>query len=434
MKGAAFGGEMSLADNSVLDASNIYEFDRVFQGGDQSEVYKEISSMVAHTQSGYNLTVFAYGQTGSGKTYTMEGTEKMPGVIPRTIEEVFETRPRRVCLSVVEIYNEKASDLLAGGRAVVVREDAAKVVVDGLVQKECATKKEALEVFRIGAAGRRTEDNGLNSKSSRSHMVLTISVERGIEDEVSVSKITLVDLAGSERIEGDTEDENRAKRQRTEKPLETANINKSLLYLSRIIYTLSSGDCGSVGSAQRARHVSYRDSKLTFILRDSLNGKSHLAIIGTVNAENRAETRNTVKFLATAKKIKLEPESMASQKTAEKLILQIKRLGGENIRLQGELDSLKEREKIEKRDREVRSFQVVDRAVGELEDLLGAAERVGRRAEDAMNMFESVKDGVNRLQTKIFTSIWTEREKEIDSILSDIENGGRGESKGGRDR
>ncbi|KAI5172350.1 hypothetical protein NEFER03_1464 [Nematocida sp. LUAm3] len=401
IKGEEEQKTFSFTEESILDGKTLYEFDKVFRGEGQEKIYKEVSSAVKQALSGCNLTVFAYGQTGSGKTYTMEGTEKKPGIIPQAIEEIFQADVDKVSLSVVEIYNEKVIDLITPENPVSIREDKASVIVENLTQVECVSKEDALSLFYAGATRRRIESNGINKLSSRSHMLCTISLSMLSNGCHISSKIILVDLAGSERI--DLEESESVKRPKIEeKNRETGSINKSLFYLSRIIHTLSV-------STQKPKHINYRDSKLTFLLRDSLTGLSKLVIIGTVNVENASETRNTLKFLSAAKEIKLSSLE-EKEKRIEFFLAQIKYLSSENRFLHKAIAELQE-----KSNKHV-LYKEIDEAIRETEKSLEKVGALQKKVEDIEKNFFSIKKHSHAVQSSLFRALCEERRKEIENI------------------
>ncbi|KAI5189949.1 kinesin family member 18/19 [Nematocida sp. AWRm77] len=415
IKGEGKENELSFTETSLVEQSSLYEFDKIFCGKSQKTVYESIRPLVQHALNGQSLAVFAYGQTGSGKTYTMEGTKEDPGVILRALEDVFSTAPEKVSLSAIEIYNEKVSDLLVPETVVCVREGKEGVVIDALTQEQCATQEEAFQIFGKASANRKTEDNGINTVSSRSHMVFTIVSERQLGDLSLQSKITLIDLAGSEKVDPG-ESPHKAKRHRPEKTLETANINKSLFYLSRIIHTLST-------SPGKHQHINYRDSKLTFILRDFLNGHSHLAVIGTVNPENHTETKNTIGFLSTAKEIKLTPHSAGGEELARKLVVQVKHLSNENIRLSQELADLHKHKQSMYTSSTDKMLSAIDAEIHQLSALMQKVEHLSSAAQGIEKEFLSVTDTSNTLQQKLFSALCSARDREISDIecLSETE-------------
>ncbi|KAI5184620.1 hypothetical protein NEHOM01_0295 [Nematocida homosporus] len=406
IKGKKSDTPFSFTDRSILDSTTIYEFDQVFYGPDQSPVYSSISSLVKLGLNGTNVTIFAYGQTGSGKTYTMEGTTENQGVIPRAIEEVFAAQPCKVHISMVEIYNEKVADVLCPENVVNVREDKLGVGLEPLTLIECTDKSQALAALTRGSANRKTDSNGVNSASSRSHLIVTLHLSLLANQDLLTSKITLVDLAGSEKIESSSEEYLSTKKHRPERYLETATINKSLLYLSRIIYALSSPET-------RSKHINYRDSKLTFILRDSLNGFAKLAIIGAINLENLPETRNTLKFLNTAKQVKLGSDRLQNELTMQKLIAQIQYLNTENIRLQQALDHLKAPGHPLQA-----HISTTDSLTTTLEHLLDTLTNLEHQVDQISQSFQHTQTLSNTFQKQLFTTLCQYRESEIENLTN----------------
>ncbi|KAJ0979998.1 hypothetical protein J5N97_015472 [Dioscorea zingiberensis] len=273
--------------------------------------------MVENCMSGYNSCMFAYGQTGSGKTYTMMGDfhemdnvlSEDCGMTPRIFEYLFmrikqeEEARNNVQLkysckcSFLEIYNEQITDLLEPSSTnLQMREDVkTRVYVENLKECEVSSVKDVLELLLKGAANRKIAATNMNSESSRSHCVFTCIIEsRWEEDSLQrhrFGRLNLVDLAGSERQKSSGAEGDRLK--------EAANINRSLSTLGLVIMTLVDIANG------RNRHVPYRDSKLTFLLQDSLGGNSKTTIIATVSPSicSAGETLSTLKFAQRAKLI-----------------------------------------------------------------------------------------------------------------------------------
>ncbi|XP_060103469.1 kinesin-like protein KIF15 [Heteronotia binoei] len=266
--------------------------------------------------NGYNGTIFAYGQTGSGKTFTMMGppdsdnfTHNLRGVIPRSFEYLFFLIDREkekagtgksfLCkCSFIEIYNEQIFDLLDSASSVLLlREHITKgVFVDGAVEQVLTSAAEAYQVLTTGWRNRRVASTSMNRESSRSHAVFTITIEsvEKSKDVVNIrsSQLNLVDLAGSERQKDTHAEGVRLK--------EAGNINRSLSCLGKVITALV-----DVGNGKQ-RHICYRDSKLTFLLRDSLGGNAKTCIIANVHPGSRCfgETLSTLNFAQRAKLIK----------------------------------------------------------------------------------------------------------------------------------
>ncbi|EDQ91791.1 uncharacterized protein MONBRDRAFT_14564, partial [Monosiga brevicollis MX1] len=253
---------------------------------------------------GFNGTIFAYGQTGSGKTFTMLGKARvnMQGVIPRACDYIFDHLVRgksnesgssfKIKCSMAEIYNEAVYDLLdPAAKAKPVREDNARdiVFVEGQEEKIIGSPQEALAVLEEGNRNRRVAETSMNRESSRSHAIFTLNIEGGIKT-VRKSRLNLVDLAGSER-QRDTQAAG-------ERLKEASQINKSLSTLGNVINSLTR-------TSSSGRHVPYRDSKLTFLLRDSLGGNTRTALIATINPSSKSfgETLSTLQFAQRAKLI-----------------------------------------------------------------------------------------------------------------------------------
>ncbi|XP_036122442.1 kinesin-like protein KIF15 isoform X4 [Molossus molossus] len=283
----------------------------------QESVFSTVAKgIVESCMSGYNGTIFAYGQTGSGKTFTMMGpsesdnfTHNLRGVIPRSFEYLFSLIDREkdkagagksfLCkCSFIEIYNEQIYDLLDSASAgLYLREHIKKgVFVVGAVEQVVTTAAGAYQVLSGGWRNRRVASTSMNRESSRSHAVFTITVESMEKSSETVnirtSLLNLVDLAGSER-QKDTHTEGMRLK-------EAGNINRSLSCLGQVITALV-----DVGNGKQ-RHVCYRDSKLTFLLRDSLGGNARTAIVANVHPGSRCfgETLSTLNFAQRAKLIK----------------------------------------------------------------------------------------------------------------------------------
>ncbi|XP_053116925.1 kinesin-like protein KIF15 isoform X2 [Hemicordylus capensis] len=296
----------------------IFTFDHVADmDTTQESVFSSVAkNIVESCMNGYNGTIFAYGQTGSGKTFTMMGppdsdnfTHNLRGVIPRSFEYLFFLIEREkekagagksfLCkCSFIEIYNEQIFDLLDSASAgLLLREHIKKgVFVVGAVEHVLTSAAEAYQVLTVGWRNRRVASTSMNRESSRSHAVFTITVESMEKNNEVVnirsSQLNLVDLAGSERQKDTHAEGVRLK--------EAGNINRSLSCLGQVITALV-----DVGNGKQ-RHICYRDSKLTFLLRDSLGGNAKTCIIANVHPGSRCfgETLSTLNFAQRAKLIK----------------------------------------------------------------------------------------------------------------------------------
>jgi kinesin family member 13 len=277
-----------------------FTYDFVYdQQAGQDNIFTDIGQkVVAHVVEGYNATIFAYGQTGSGKTHTMMGNTEEPGLIPRIISELFNTAAssaseHRCTVSYAEIYKEQIFDLLVSDRtALHVREHPSLgPYIENLHHAAIEDAQHAMRFIEIGNKHRQTCATAMNISSSRSHALLMIQNSIRLNGREIQSKLFLVDLAGSERI-FDSQVQGVHKQ-------EAVEINKSLSALSRVIKQLS----------ERQPHVSYRDSSLTFILKDSLGGNSMTYMIANCSpaAINYNETLNTLRYASSASRIVNQP-------------------------------------------------------------------------------------------------------------------------------
>ncbi|KAJ3100590.1 hypothetical protein HDU97_002120 [Phlyctochytrium planicorne] len=329
-----------------------FTFDRVFWSFDgevdgvtspvdgQEVVYEAVKGdILDHAFAGYNVCLFAYGQTGSGKSYTMMGYGKEKGIIPRACEELFSRIQENsdpnvrfeVTVSYIEIYNEKVRDLLNPSNTGNLRvrehptlgpyvEDLSKLVVRRYDDVE--------NLMEVGNKSRTVASTNMNETSSRSHAVFTVNLTQTRQEVSSslrterISRISLVDLAGSERA-----DATGARGQRLK---EGANINKSLTTLGKVISGLAdlasgekekdkerekdkegteSGGLKRTLSQKRSRvlepFIPYRDSTLTWLLKDCIGGNSKTIMLAAIAPTDTSfdETLSTLRYAERAKRI-----------------------------------------------------------------------------------------------------------------------------------
>ncbi|EKM82667.1 hypothetical protein AGABI1DRAFT_33459 [Agaricus bisporus var. burnettii JB137-S8] len=297
--------QMKSAQLSSGPEKDGFTFDRVFpMGTKQTEIFEYgVKDIVKDVLDGYNGTVFAYGQTGSGKTFTMMGadidSDELKGIIPRITEQIFqsivESDPHLeylVKVSYMEIYLEKIRDLLApqNDNLQVHEEKSRGVYVKNLSDYYVSSAREVYEIMRTGGAARVVTSTNMNAESSRSHSIFLITIQQR-NTETGAQKtgnLYLVDLAGSEKV---------GKTGASGQTLEEAKkINKSLSALGMVINALT----------EKAKHIPYRDSKLTRILQESLGGNSRTTLIinCSPSSYNEAETLSTLRFGIRAKSIK----------------------------------------------------------------------------------------------------------------------------------
>ncbi|KAA0708237.1 Kinesin-like protein KIF13B [Triplophysa tibetana] len=313
-------GNLGKGDSSPKEMK-VFAYDYCFWSIDETDVTKFAGqdvvfqclgeSLLDSAFQGYNACIFAYGQTGSGKSYTMMGTSEQPGLIPRlcsslferTVQEQREGESFAVEVSFMEIYNEKVRDLLdpKGSRqALRVREhNVLGPYVDGLSRLAVTSFKDIDSLMSEGNKSRTVAATNMNEESSRSHAVFNIVLTHTLRDLKTgtsgekVSKLSLVDLAGSERADKTAAAGERLK--------EGSNINRSLTTLGLVISALAEQGAGK----NKSKFVPYRDSVLTWLLKDSLGGNSRTAMVATVSpaADNYEETLSTLRYADRAKSI-----------------------------------------------------------------------------------------------------------------------------------
>ncbi|OMJ90259.1 hypothetical protein SteCoe_7370 [Stentor coeruleus] len=288
---------------------------------DQGEIFDKVGRPIADScLSGYNGTIFAYGQTGAGKTFTILGPtidsaedfkfsseNSKRGLLPRCFEYIFSKIMREmlgdeteflVKCSYLEIYQEQINDLLdPNPQNLQLREDMKRgVYVEGLIEETVTNALETYNLLKIGTLNRHVGSTSMNKESSRSHSVFTLVIESKTYKEglnnYKTSHFHLIDLAGSER--------QKATDCAGERLKEAGMINKSLSALGNVINSLVDISEG------KSRHVHYRDSKLTFLLKDSLGGNSKTFLVANISPAFSAayETLSTLKFAQRAKQIK----------------------------------------------------------------------------------------------------------------------------------
>ncbi|CAK9297174.1 unnamed protein product [Gordionus sp. m RMFG-2023] len=323
---------------SFKDAKT-FAFDYCFDSNEdsnaasQSDIFEKIGLDVLNNAfMGYNACIFAYGQTGSGKSYTMMGTSTDQGIIPRLCEKLFDridttnsgiacseedssyscksleagkNTKYKVEVSYIEIYNERVHDLLdptGEKKSLKVREhNLLGPYVENLTLLAVASYADISMLLREGNKSRIVAATNMNTESSRSHAVFTIhftqSRDDGDQEKIigeKISKISLVDLAGSERVSKSGVIGERLK--------EGSNINKSLTTLGLVISTLAEQ---SSGNCKMHKFVPYRDSILTWLLKDNLGGNSVTTMISTLSpsSDNYEESLSTLRFANRAKRI-----------------------------------------------------------------------------------------------------------------------------------
>ncbi|XP_052839410.1 kinesin-like protein unc-104 isoform X4 [Drosophila gunungcola] len=301
----------------------------------QSMVYKDIGEeMLQHSFDGYNVCIFAYGQTGAGKSYTMMGRqeEQQEGIIPMICKDLFtriqdtETDDLKysVEVSYMEIYCERVRDLLNPknkGNLRVREHPLLGPYVEDLSKLAVTDYQDIHDLIDEGNKARTVAATNMNETSSRSHAVFTIFFTQRRYDTMTdlttekVSKISLVDLAGSERADSTGAKGTRLK--------EGANINKSLTTLGKVISALAEV-ASKKKNTKKADFIPYRDSALTWLLRENLGGNSKTAMIAAISPAdiNYDETLSTLRYADRAKQIVCK--AVVNEDANAKLIRELK--------------------------------------------------------------------------------------------------------------
>ncbi|RHZ59964.1 hypothetical protein Glove_360g45 [Diversispora epigaea] len=323
----------------------------------QAHLYNDLGEeLLNHAFEGYNTCIFAYGQTGAGKSYSMMGYGEDKGIIPLTCCELFNRVKRntdpevthQVQVSYIEIYNERVRDLLNPknkGNLKVREHPALGPYVEDLSKLIVTSFQDVENLMDEGNKARTVAATNMNETSSRSHAVFTLLVtqkrhdtETGMDTE-KVARISLVDLAGSERANSTGATGQRLK--------EGANINKSLTTLGKVIAALAEQSAGKKGKKGEA-FVPYRDSILTWLLKDSLGGNSKTAMIAAISPADYDETLSTLRYADAAKKIKNkavvneDPNAKLIRELKEELSLLRSKLGikdGEHVEQDPDMNS-----------------------------------------------------------------------------------------------
>ncbi|XP_075704493.1 kinesin-like protein KIF22 [Rhinoderma darwinii] len=300
-----------------------YQFDAFYgEEATQREIYTgSVYPILPHLLVGQNTSVFAYGPTGAGKTHTMLGNPSQPGIIPRAVRDLLqmtrgvngkteENWTYTISMSYVEIYQEKVMDLLEPkNKDLPIREDKDhNILIPGVTQKIIRTFSDFDEHLIPASQNRTVASTKLNDRSSRSHAVLLIKVQK-IQQippfRQLTGKLYLIDLAGSE--------DNRRTGNQGIRLKESGAINSSLFTLSKVVDALNQG----------LPRIPYRDSKLTRLLQDSLGGSAHSVMIANIAPEQKYyfNTLTALNFAAKSKQIINKPFSQETTQAPAQLTM-----------------------------------------------------------------------------------------------------------------
>jgi hypothetical protein len=367
----------------------------------QEDVYNSLGEeFLDHNFEGYHTCIFAYGQTGSGKSYTMMGTQEQPGLIPRTCQDLFQRieavdEPNityNVRVSYFEVYNEHVRDLLVPRQDpphyLKIRESPTEgPYIKDLTDAPVKSISEIMRYMKMGDLSRTTASTKMNDTSSRSHSVFTIMLKQIHHDMDTdetterTARIRLVDLAGSERAKATEATGTRLR--------EGSNINKSLTTLGRVIAALADPKNSRNGASKRNKDVvPYRDSILTWLLKDSLGGNSKTAMIACIAPADYDETLSTLRYADQAKRIRTRAKVNQDHVSAAEREAEIANMAEQIRMLEHQLSMTETRKK------DVGAEKLAEERVEEYQNQVGKLQRL-------MEERSMVADGkIKTLQTE----------------------------------
>ena len=372
------------------------------------------------------------------------------GIIPRSINYIYEEMDKilkeegsnkteskfSVYLSFIQIYLESIQDLIdPGSKEIKIREDPDKgVYLDGVQWVKCSSPEECCELFHVGERNRATESTRMNAHSSRSHAILIVRVERSLKVQtktkvknikqasdriITCSKLYLVDLAGSERVK---------KTGATNMRLEEAKkINVSLLALGNVISALSD---------PKSTHISYRDSKLTRLLQDSLGGNSKTSLIVTVSPStyNTEETISSLFFALRAMKVQNKPiinKTVDYQALCIKLQEDLDKLNDEYAKLKIEYEKVvTELERIKKGEKYLEIQNTLDNSeVSDNSNINSSSNstivsnngKANKNSEDIKKLKTDFKKKMKKLE-EFYENLMKTKTEEYENILKKVDN------------
>eukprot|EP00736_Rhodelphis_marinus_P010516 Rmarinus@m.15216 len=378
-----------------------YEFDAVFaHDATQDSIFSEVESLVTSVVDGYNVCIFAYGQTGSGKTHTMQGGPgDQRGLNMRALERLFrlidesqhlETELR---VSIQEIYNETIRDLLSNRDKMELKRGDRGMFCPGLEERVVKSVDEIMDVMETGARNRSTGATSMNVHSSRSHLIVTIhtTTRNVVTCQVAYGKLHMVDLAGSERLSRSEATGERRK--------ETQHINKSLSALGDVIQALMKKD----------PHIPYRNSKLTYLLQDSLGGDSKTLMFANLSPADidGQETLSTINFAARVRNVILGPATrhketgdavrMKAQLEAKKLEKEkLREASSMNKKVAATVRALEDKDKLAKSyERDAKKWETVAK------ELKGQMAQLNQAAEESLQDAKYARDQAVRAEREL---------------------------------
>ncbi|CAD2215557.1 Microtubule binding/Kinesin motor domain containing protein, putative [Angomonas deanei] len=391
---------LDIQSRRILLDSKTYDPDYTFSPtATQEDVFDSCAPILQCVKDGLNGTIMVYGQTGTGKTFTMLGSEGQDnGVVHLIVAHMLEHVQQKtlegvqcaLTLSMIEIYNEKLTDMLSPNG------DEEVTLIGGFPRSTnkvtLCRLNDANDAIAKGLTFRRTAATMMNERSSRSHVVFIVDVEQynAYTEQADVAHLFLVDLAGSESLKKSQAVGSVAN--------EAGKINKSLLALKSVFLALS-----NTNEATRPSHVPYRDSKLTELLQDSIGGTARTLMIACISSVGRdiEETKSTLMYAVKAKSIR-----NAANTEKEKLMTRLRSIEVENQKLRNRLqERVNDRGGYYVAKEEHEQFQQMEVEVGELR------ESVAQLVKDAQNT--NAKTHISESQTKILQGLLEEKESQL---------------------
>lgn len=383
----------------------VFKVDQVYgPGADQTLVFENVAAPLFNDfVAGLNVSLLAYGQTGSGKTHTMFGDlqGENAGIIPRLLSQLFAQTAEIDCcikISCVELYKEELNDLINNDLELLPVKAKLRLVsepsrdygvasVQNLTELPIDSSDMGFRVLQKCLSKRRTSATKLNDRSSRLHTIFSIILYQKTNGDTEnpfyrVLKMNLVDLAGSEDIHKSGAVNERAR--------EAGSINQSLLTLGKVISSLSEG--------KEARHIPYRESKLTRLLQGLIGGKTKTALIATISPAkiNIQETLSTLTYASKAKNIRNLPQSTQSSQTLLKKVL-VKDLSAQIARLTRDLLASKDKDDGIKMS--LQNYQAYGDSIRELESsVLEKTSEINRLSEKLKAKVEEAESLRERLE------------------------------------
>lgn len=420
---------MSVKDDEH-DSNKAYLYDHCFSlKSSQSEIFNEFEHLSVSVIDGYQVAVIAYGQTGSGKTFTMIGEKNNYGLFFNLTNKIMNLSGDLIdCvikISMYEIYNEEVYDLLSSKRKKMnlVNSDEG-ITADGITEQFIKSNEDILKYYKVGSDNRSTASTNMNEYSSRSHCILLLTVQHKINNKTIIGRINLVDLAGSERI-----DKSGATGSRL---VEAQNINKSLSSLGDVISALDG----------KQKHIPYRNSKLTYALKDALSPGAKTIMICTVRNDKKfcAETVCTLNFASRIRKVNLggakklveykafEDENSALKKELSSIKKELQNLQKQNNSLQNDREN--ELQKIsQNKEKNEKQFKLqikelsstIDENNSIIKDLKNEIKKSKSEIERIENENEKLKDENKELNDKL-NSTSTKSEDEMKKLKKELKN------------